>query len=121
MGFNRIQELEEENRVLKSEIQRLNILLEKAAVYNVTNKAVQPETSKILTTDCIVNENITTEQIDLFITLFRGRTDVYAKRFANKAGKVGYSPGCNNVWKHGLCPRRNARKIKCADLLFSCL
>ncbi|NLB40791.1 MAG: hypothetical protein GX815_00740, partial [Clostridiales bacterium] len=83
-----IKELEEENRVLKSEIQRLNILLEKAAVYNVTNKAVQPETSKILTTDCIVNENITTEQIDLFITLFRGRTDVYAVKMKDNLKEV---------------------------------
>lgn len=32
------------------------------------------------------NKNILIEQIDLFITLFHGRTDVYAKRIISKAG-----------------------------------
>lgn len=51
----------------------------------------------------------------MFITLFHERTDVYAKRFINKAGNVGYSPGCNNFWKQGICPKREGQKIKCAE------
>lgn len=115
IDFNRIKELEKENMILKSEIQRLKNLLEDAGVdYSVKNSAHQG-TSEVLSTECIVNENITTEQIDLFITLFHGRTDVYAKRFINKAGNVGYSPACNSFWKQGVCPKKDGRKIKCAE------
>ncbi len=114
-NFNRIKELELENLILKSEIQRLKNLLEDAGFdYSVKN-SVHEITEEVSITECIVNENITIAQIDLFITLFHGRTDVYAKRFINKAGNVGYSPGCNNFWKQGVCPKRDSRKIKCAE------
>lgn len=99
IDFKRIQELEKENMILKSEVQRLKNLLEDAGVGYSVKESVQPGTSQVISTECIVNENITTEQIDLFITLFHGRTDVYAKRFINKAGNVGYSPAYGRFWK----------------------
>ncbi|MEW5841943.1 MAG: DEAD/DEAH box helicase family protein [Bacteroidota bacterium] len=52
------------------------------------------------------------EKIKLFMSLFKGRDDVYAKRWQNKEGKSGYSPACLNEWKPGIC---NKPKIKCAD------
>lgn len=115
IDFNRIMELETENKILKSEIQRLKNLLKDAGVGYSVKSSDHPRTNEVLKTECIINENITTEQIDLFITLFHGRIDVYAKRFINKAGIVGYSPGCNNFWKQGVCPKRDAIKIKCAE------
>ena len=37
------------------------------------------------------------EKIGLFLSLFRGRADVFPKRWENaKAGKAGYSPACAN-------------------------
>lgn len=79
INFNSIKELEKENMILKTEIQRLKNLLDDAGVdYSVKN-SVQQGTSEVLSTEYVTNENITTEQIDLFITLFHGRTDVYAK------------------------------------------
>jgi len=52
------------------------------------------------------------EKIQLFISLFRGRDDVYAKRWENKAkGIAGYSPACGNEWKPGICQKP---KIKCS-------
>lgn len=114
VNFNRIKQLETENMILKSEIQRLKNLLEDAGVdYSVKISAHQG-INEVLSKECIVNKNITTEQIDLFITLFHGRTDVYAKRFINKAGNVGYSPACSSFWKEG-CPKKYGRKIKCAE------
>ena len=38
------------------------------------------------------------DKINLFMSLFRGRDDVYAKRWQNKVGKSGYSPVCLNEW-----------------------
>lgn len=52
------------------------------------------------------------EKIKLFISLFRGRDDVYAKRWENKArGTAGYSPACGNEWKPFVCQKP---KIKCS-------
>jgi hypothetical protein len=44
-----------------------------------------------------------TEKIRLFMMLFKGREDVYAKRWQNKEGRAGYAPVCRNEWKLGLC------------------
>lgn len=53
------------------------------------------------------------EKIELFMSLFRGRTDIYAKRwYSIKSGKSGYQPVCLNEWNRQLCDKR---KTKCAD------
>lgn len=52
------------------------------------------------------------EKIRLFMSLFKGRADVYAKRWQNRQGRAGYSPVCRNEWNAGLC-RKAA--IKCLD------
>src|SRR5712691_10527005 len=52
-------------------------------------------------------------KIALFRSLFRGREDVYARRFeSRKTGKSGYAPACGNEWVRGVCEKP---KIKCAD------
>jgi len=44
------------------------------------------------------------EMIELFMSLFKGRNDVYAKKWENKKKAAsGYSPVCLNQWKVGLC------------------
>ena len=51
-------------------------------------------------------------KIALFRSLFRGRDDVYPRRFENrKTGKSGYAPACGNEWAAGLCEKP---RIKCA-------
>ena len=53
------------------------------------------------------------EKIAFFRSLFRGRPDVYARRFVSrKTGKAGYSPACGNEWVRGICEKP---KIKCSD------
>ncbi len=52
-------------------------------------------------------------KIALFRSLFRGREDVYPRRFESLAsGKSGYAPACSNEWRPGVCEKP---KIKCAD------
>lgn len=52
-------------------------------------------------------------KIALFRFLFRGREDVYARRFeSRKTGKAGYAPACGNEWIRGICEKP---RIKCAD------
>ncbi|CDL00978.1 Putative helicase [Magnetospirillum gryphiswaldense MSR-1 v2] len=52
-------------------------------------------------------------KIALFRSLFRGREDVFPKRWSNpRSGKSGYSPACANEWVPRLCGKP---KVKCGD------
>lgn len=56
-----------------------------------------------------------TEKIRLFMSPFKGRDDVYPKRWKSKDGaRSGYSPACRNEWERGLCRKP---RIKCASLV----
>jgi hypothetical protein len=53
------------------------------------------------------------EKISLFRSFFRGREDVFARRFeSERTGKSGYQPCCRNEWVKGICRKP---KIKCND------
>ncbi len=52
-------------------------------------------------------------KVRLFRSLFRGRDDVYPRRFeSRKTGKSGYAPACLNEWVRGICEKP---RIKCAE------
>lgn len=47
----------------------------------------------------VTNASIPAAKIALFRSLFRGRDDVFPKRWENtKSGKAGYAPACANEW-----------------------
>ena len=51
-------------------------------------------------------------KIALFRSLFRGREDVYPRRFESlRTGKSGYAPACANEWRPRVCEKP---RIKCA-------
>ncbi|MDR0981937.1 MAG: DEAD/DEAH box helicase family protein [Culturomica sp.] len=57
--------------------------------------------------------NTPNEKIELFMSLFRGRNDVYAKRcYSKKYGNSYYMPACKNEWVKGICDRP---RIKCKN------
>lgn len=58
------------------------------------------------------------EKISLIMSLFRGRTNVYAEGFVGKrtkAGKLSYWPLCSSRWTQGVCPRLTNPKTRCAE------
>ena len=60
-----------------------------------------------------VNQRSPPEQkIALFRSLFRGREDVYPRRFESRTGRSGYAPACANEWVPGICEKP---RIKCAE------
>lgn len=64
-------------------------------------------------TDAVNHRSSTQAKIALFRSLFRGRDDVYARRFENrKTGRAGYAPACANEWVPGICEKP---RIKCAQ------
>jgi superfamily II DNA or RNA helicase len=59
------------------------------------------------------------EKIRLFRTLFRGRTDVFPKRWENaKQGRSGYAPACANEWVRGVCEKPKVRCGECPNQAF---
>jgi superfamily II DNA or RNA helicase len=61
-----------------------------------------------------------TDKVLLFRSLFRGREDVFPRRWENaRTGKSGYSPACSNEWNHCLCEKKMGsgvgRRATCAE------
>lgn len=45
-------------------------------------------------------------KIRLFRSMFRGRDDLYARRYENRrTGQTGYAPACGHEWVQGLCEK----------------
>lgn len=61
----------------------------------------------------VCTHSSTQEKIECFLSVFRGREELYARRYySTKTGKSGYTPVCKNEWVQGLCDKR---RYKCAD------
>jgi len=116
----RIEELESENQFLRTENEKLrkalglsleNTVTEQSESVNSIEKEENNEIS--ITSSSITKHSSPEEKIELFMSLFRGRTDVYAKRcYSKKHESSYYIPACKNEWVRGLCDRA---KTKCKD------
>ncbi len=64
-------------------------------------------------------EHLTSERIQLFLGLFKGRDDVYARLWSSKrSGKEGYSPACKNEWVQDICDKKKVRCASCPSREF---
>ncbi|MCL1883805.1 MAG: DUF1653 domain-containing protein [Defluviitaleaceae bacterium] len=76
---------------------------------------IKPIFDEIETDEIAVKRSKKAEKIDLFLSLFTGRTDVYAKRWENPGkGIAGYVPDCSNAWSY-TCAKKSGKKIKCSE------
>lgn len=106
---DRIREITVELEELE---QRKQILLSELKAISRERRAEQPEQFLGKQVARKVPET-PEEKIELFITLFCCRRDLYPHYWENKrSGKKGYSPVCSNEWKQGLCLKP---KIKCTS------
>ena len=65
------------------------------------------------------NTSDSISKIKLFMSLFKGRDDVYAKKWVNKKkAKSGFSPVCLNQWQVGLCGKPKTSCSKCSNQLY---
>lgn len=58
------------------------------------------------------------EKVALFRSLFRGREDVFARRwYSRTSDKSGYQPVCLNEWNRAFCDKRslNVRNVPIAN------
>ncbi len=87
-----IQKLEKENKELKEKL--YGKIEEKEA--KTESKAISSE-----------------EKVKIFMEVFKGRTDLYAKRWtSNKTGKSGYLPVCKNEFSTYKCDKP---RVKCSE------
>jgi superfamily II DNA or RNA helicase len=62
------------------------------------------------------------EKVGLFRSVFKGREDVFAKRWYSKASwKGGYQPVCQNEWNRQLCDKRKFKCAECPNRQFAAL
>lgn len=93
---NALQECER----LREENQQLKNILIHHQIHNPTHEIAISKEQKIQ------------ERIELFQTLFKGRSDVYAVRWESKNGLSGYSAACAHEWQPPICQKPI---IKCRD------
>ena len=125
----------EENKSLKEEILRLreenndlkNLLAEKnypisTSIDSQPSHKLEPPVSSSNTVnkdDCInyISKKCSIEdKINLYRSLFKGREDLFALRWERKDTQKGsYSPYCINIWKSGICDKRNIRCNQCEN------
>ena len=87
-----IEKLEKENKELKEKI------------YGKIEVKDLPKESKDISNE---------EKVKIFMEVFKGRTDLYAKRWtSNKTGKSGYSPVCKNEFSVYKCDKP---RMKCSE------
>ena len=97
-ALSRVKELERENARLRL------VLLEHRIAVDEAVTIPKPIPKRILSVE---------ERVELFRSLFKGREDVFARRWFSKAtGKSGYQPVCQNEWNRQLCDKK---KYKCAE------
>jgi superfamily II DNA or RNA helicase/very-short-patch-repair endonuclease len=67
----------------------------------------------------VTNQSPSPAKINLFRSLFRGREDVYPRRFeSRKTGRAGYQPACANEWVRGLCDKPRMKCLECPNRRF---
>ena len=96
------------------------IVLAEQANGAIKNQETIPRDLPQTLTPEINNSSPPEVKIALFRSLFRGREDLYAKRFeSKKTGKSGYQPVCRNEWvRHssngvGICEKPKVKCDKC--------
>ncbi|QUH26411.1 TOTE conflict system archaeo-eukaryotic primase domain-containing protein [Serpentinicella alkaliphila] len=126
--LERYERLLEENRILKNENKILKEQLNTGySIYDIEDREVTSicEDKNIKTSEIKVNsinkDSSASEKIKLFMNLFKGRPDVYAKRWQDKVGKSGYSPVCLNEWKKGVCNKPQIKCSKCNNKKYASL
>ena len=104
----------EENKKLKRENIKLKLTL-KGLIEKSFNRNIKDKTDEIFNEEDVNNYSPPEKKINLFKNLFRGREDIFAKRWENKRGISGYSPVCLNEWNSDLCHKPSVKCSNCKN------
>ena len=95
----RLESPEEENKRLREENARLRRLLAAHSIAIPQLEPASPPAKTIEAAPPVDKEERARRRIALFRSLFRGREDVYARRWEREDGKSGFSPAAIKDWK----------------------
>jgi hypothetical protein len=103
-----------EAELAELESSRSKLLLRAAELQHEKATLLQPSIPlNVNDKPTVTNQSSQDEKIILFRSLFRGRDEIYPRRFESlKTGKQGYQPVCQNEWVRGICEKP---KIRCED------
>ena len=88
------------HRLSVLDAERRNIVVRLQELDRLQKEQAQPHTETVRGSEHFSPA----EKISVFRRLFRGRQDVYPRRFeSRKTGKSGYQPVCANEWRRGIC------------------
>ena len=94
-----------ENEYLHKEVNRLQSLLNSKGTHSTP-----PTMKRYLSLE---------EKVDVFRNLFKGREDVFARRwYSRTSGKSGYQPVCRNEWDRLLCDKKRYKCTECPNRSF---
>lgn len=107
----RVEELEHENREL-----RHRLGLTEPAANDKPDQQLVREKPVTVPVSAVHMRSTPEEKVQLFRSLFRGREDVYARRwYSVQKEKSGYSPVCANEWRYGVCIKPKGKCSKCEN------
>ena len=125
--MERISEIDRQIETAERELAELDkrraaILEQIKALRHQKNRVISqasPGYSPVNDGTFVTNNSSEKDKILLFQALFRGREDVYPRRFeSKKTGKPGYQPACRNEWLRGVCGKPRIRCGNCENRQF---
>ena len=108
----------QQNEALRQENEELKLLLHAHGIEYKSKHAEEKDSVYSPFTFPSVKLSIE-ERVAIFRSLFKGREDVFARRwFSKTTGKSGYQPVCINEWRRGVCDKKNSNvQIVLTDIL----
>jgi hypothetical protein len=105
-----------QKRLVELGQERDRILADIARLEQLRHATPSPDRPAQSATAIVLSNN---EKIALFRSLFRGRDDVFPRRWENpRTGKSGYSPVCRNEWVRGICEKPRIKCSECSNQAF---
>ena len=110
------ERLQKENALLTEEIEHLR---QELALYRQSQPSIPPTQPSVPIEPDKSSPMFTLssdEKVTLFRSVFRGREDVFARRWHSaSSGKSGYQPVCENEWRSDLCDKKQYKCSECPN------
>jgi hypothetical protein len=120
-----LDRLKDENRKLKKQLGLLDIgdspnPVPAASIAD--ESSLEAEATGTISGPIISSASSSADKISLFMTLFKCREDVFAKRWENKRkGIAGYAPVCLNEWQAATCAKPKMPCSRCSHKSYAVL
>ena len=115
LGMLNMEKLRELNR-LRAENAMLRALLQAHGIAIPGGDAATA--NAVAEVSAVSKRSPIADKITLFMSLFQGREDVYARRWEGKNGRAGYSPVCGNEWRKGVCIKPKGKCGECGHAAY---